>query len=102
MPHNLPLCPLTVDDSFGPWAGDCRGGFDFTLLFEESILTIPLLCIFILVLPFRMVQLVRTEKKVVSSPLRLYKMVRRPFQPILHSPNTTHMLILYPLFSNPQ
>jgi hypothetical protein len=64
MPHNLPLCPLTVDDSFSPWAGDCRGGFDFTLLFEESILAIPLLCIFILVLPFRMVQLVPLGGKV--------------------------------------
>ncbi|KAK0701169.1 hypothetical protein B0T21DRAFT_435070 [Apiosordaria backusii] len=29
-----------LDDSFGPHAGECRGGFDFTLLFEETILTI--------------------------------------------------------------
>nr|POF13541.1 abc transporter c family member 9 [Quercus suber] len=42
-------CPASVDQSFGPWAGPvCRGGFDFTLLFEESILALPLLCVFLL------------------------------------------------------
>lgn len=29
-----------VDNSWGPWAGDCRGGLDFTLLFEESVFCI--------------------------------------------------------------
>ncbi|CAI7584736.1 unnamed protein product [Penicillium manginii] len=33
-------CTLDNDRSFGPWAGGCRGQFDFTLLFEESILTL--------------------------------------------------------------
>ncbi|KAG9258286.1 multidrug resistance-like protein [Emericellopsis atlantica] len=38
-------CP---DGSFGPWAGpDCRGGFDFTLLFEETILSILLSAVFL-------------------------------------------------------
>lgn len=38
-------CP---DDSFGPWAGPtCRGGFDFTLYFEEAILSIPVDAIFL-------------------------------------------------------
>ncbi|KAI6782255.1 Leucinostatins biosynthesis cluster protein H [Emericellopsis cladophorae] len=38
-------CP---DGNFGPWAGpDCRGGFDFTLLFEETILSILLSAVFL-------------------------------------------------------
>lgn len=73
--HLLP-CPVSVDDSFGPWAGACRGGFDITLLFEESILAIPLLCLFILVLPGRFLQLARSPVKVVTSPLQLLKLVR--------------------------
>lgn len=35
-------CSIEVEDVFGPSvAGSCLGGFDFTLLFEESILTLP-------------------------------------------------------------
>lgn len=34
-------CTIAVEDRFGPVVGNsCLGGFDFTLLFEESILTI--------------------------------------------------------------
>lgn len=47
-----PACPAGVDDSLGPWAGDeCRRGFDFTLLFEEAVLAVPLHCLLLLVLP---------------------------------------------------
>lgn len=52
----------SVDDSFGPWAGQCRGGFDFTLLFEESILGIPLLSTFIVLLPGRWWYLSRNRR----------------------------------------
>ena len=32
---------VAVDSTWGPWAGaSCRGGLDFTLVFEESILSI--------------------------------------------------------------
>ncbi|KAK7745878.1 hypothetical protein SLS53_002596 [Cytospora paraplurivora] len=47
------------DSSFGPGvkSADCRGGFDFTVLFEETILTIlPAVC-FILLAPFRALRL---------------------------------------------
>jgi hypothetical protein len=34
-------CSIAVEDTFGPIVdGSCLGGFDFTLLFEEAILTI--------------------------------------------------------------
>jgi hypothetical protein len=102
MSQGLPLCPLSVDDSFGPWAGECRGGFDFTLLFEESILAIPVSCIFLLVLPFRMLQLAGTEKKVKSSALRLYKAVRIPFKPQPYSSTAIRTLTLQKFFSSPQ
>ncbi|KAF6819357.1 ABC multidrug transporter [Colletotrichum sojae] len=63
-----PACPAGVDDSFGPWAGTlCRGGFDFTLLFEESILAVPLYCLLLLALPVRALHLARSEVKVVAS-----------------------------------
>lgn len=78
--NNLaPSICSSVDDTLGPWAGQCRGGFDFTLLFEESILAIPLLSIFLLVLPFRLFQLGRQDTKTISSPLKIYKVVWNPF-----------------------
>jgi ATP-binding cassette subfamily C (CFTR/MRP) protein 1 len=48
-----------LDNSFGPHAGDCRGGFDLTLLFEESILVLPVVALLIAVAPFRCYYLVR-------------------------------------------
>ncbi|KAL2817069.1 hypothetical protein BDW59DRAFT_175603 [Aspergillus cavernicola] len=75
MSQYLPSCPAHIDRSFGPWARSCRGGFDFTLLFEETILAIPLSCLFLLVLPIRMLHLIHTQTKVVKSPLRQFKVV---------------------------
>ena len=64
------------DDSFGPHAGqDCRGGFDFTLLFEEVILTIPLQCLLLLILPWRILHLLRLHARVSSGFLLPCKMV---------------------------
>ncbi|KAM0457365.1 hypothetical protein ACHAO4_003163 [Trichoderma viride] len=60
-------CP---DDTFGPWAGpQCRGGFDFTLLFEETILSILLSSIFILLSPLKIFALFAAPIRVKSSPL---------------------------------
>ncbi|KAL1959109.1 hypothetical protein VTO42DRAFT_2896 [Malbranchea cinnamomea] len=58
-----------IDDTFGPWALHCRGQFDFTLLFEETILTLAPLGLLLLVAPFRIAYLFKKEKKVVDSPL---------------------------------
>ena len=69
-------CPPTVDDSFGPWAGpNCRRGFDFTLLFEEAVLSIPISVLFLLVLPCQIRQLVKSDVKVVPSCFGLCKHV---------------------------
>ncbi|KAK2853332.1 hypothetical protein FQN49_005174 [Arthroderma sp. PD_2] len=61
-------CP-EIDNTFGPWAKQCRGQFDFTLLFEESILTLVPLCIMILLSPFRIAYLFKKKRKVEDSPL---------------------------------
>jgi hypothetical protein len=36
----MDTCRLDADDTFGPVVSHCRGGFDFTLLFEQAILSI--------------------------------------------------------------
>lgn len=42
----MPLnCPVSVQDEFGPIVKGCGSDFDFTLLFEESILFISPLCL---------------------------------------------------------
>lgn len=38
-------CRIQVEDVFGPQVSDCYNNFDFTLLFEESVLYLPALLI---------------------------------------------------------
>jgi ATP-binding cassette subfamily C (CFTR/MRP) protein 1 len=64
-----------IDDSFGPHAATCRGGFDFTLLFEESILSILPLSLILIVTPFRLWYLFKRPTKVFWSPLLPLKLV---------------------------
>lgn len=66
-------CP--TDRGFGPWAGNCRGGFDFTLLFEESVLCLSVQCIFLVGLPVRVWQLRREDGKVSRSFMKWVKIV---------------------------
>ncbi|KAK1689141.1 ABC transporter [Colletotrichum godetiae] len=69
-----PACSSGLDDSLGPWAGElCRGGFDFTLFFEEAILAIPLQSLLLLLLPTCTLRLARSDVKVVPSTLRWFK-----------------------------
>ncbi|KAF5682935.1 major facilitator family transporter [Fusarium denticulatum] len=62
----------SCDDWFGPYAGDCRGGFDFTLLFEESILTIPITVLVLLTAPCRVIYLLHKNKVKVENSRWLY------------------------------
>lgn len=71
-----PVCSSGLDNSLGPWAGElCRGGFDFTLFFEEAILAVPLQSILLLLLPTSALRLARSDVKVVPSNLRWFKAV---------------------------
>lgn len=66
------------DGSFGPSAYDCGAGrFDFTLLFEQSILAIGPSAVLLLAVPLRLFQLLGKGRKVYPSPLALVKLVRR-------------------------
>ena len=73
-----------LDDSFGPYAEHCRGGFDFTLLFQESILSILPLVLLIGIAPLRIVYLIRRSIKVETGfelPSKLVRsFVRSPCQ----------------------
>lgn len=65
------------DDSFGPFVTTlCRGGFDFTVLFEASILTIVPAACFLLLAPFRLFHLSKQPPKVLSSAVRVVTIVR--------------------------
>ncbi|KAG4256700.1 hypothetical protein FPRO03_03710 [Fusarium proliferatum] len=66
------MVSLSCDDSFGPYAGGCRGGFDFTLLFEESILTIPITALVLLAAPCRVLYLLHKNKVKVENSRWLY------------------------------
>lgn len=65
-----------IDNTFGPYALHCRGAFDFTLLFEETILTIVPLGLALLVAPFRIAYVFKKSKKVNDGPLIHLKLVR--------------------------
>lgn len=64
------------DNEFGPFfrvPGAVT--FDFTLLFEDTILSILPSCLLLLTAPLRIVQLWRTSRKVRFSALRTIKLV---------------------------
>ncbi|KAK0716329.1 ABC transporter [Lasiosphaeris hirsuta] len=73
MAHSPSSC-RAIDDSFGPHANTCRGGFDFTLLFEETILTILPLSLFALIFPARSWYLSRRTRKTKKSHLTAAKL----------------------------
>ncbi|KAF5660313.1 multidrug resistance [Fusarium circinatum] len=52
-----PNCLLHVEDTFGPVVKGCGSNFDFTLLFEETILCILPLCVAICLAVFRVTRL---------------------------------------------
>jgi ATP-binding cassette, subfamily C (CFTR/MRP), member 1 len=52
------MTPCTLDGTFGPAVnGQCRGGFDFTLTFEESILGLAPQIILLFLTPIRFITL---------------------------------------------
>jgi ATP-binding cassette, subfamily C (CFTR/MRP), member 1 len=65
-----------IDDNFGPYAGEhCRGGFDFTLLFEDALLSIAPLALLLCIAPFRIIYLWRKQTKVSRSLILPVKLV---------------------------
>ncbi|RDA85904.1 hypothetical protein CP532_2703 [Ophiocordyceps camponoti-leonardi (nom. inval.)] len=71
-----PPCSISVEDHFGPVVADsCLGGFDFTLLFEESILTLVPLAVALLWAASRALTLRNESSKVKASWLIAAKML---------------------------
>ncbi|PVH85137.1 putative multidrug resistance protein [Cadophora sp. DSE1049] len=70
------LCQPSNDNSFGPIVKGCRSDFDFTLLFEQSILSIGPAAILLLFTPPRLVTLLRSSTKTRLSRFRSIKTVR--------------------------
>ncbi|KAF5023770.1 hypothetical protein F66182_4163 [Fusarium sp. NRRL 66182] len=66
------MASSSCDDSFGPHASHCRGGFDLTLLFEESILVVPITAVFLLAAPCRATYLLRKNRVKVDPSYWLY------------------------------
>jgi hypothetical protein len=70
-------CSAAVEDVFGPTvAPSCLHGFDFTLLFEESILTLVPIGLVCLAASFRAWKLRQTSEQVNRSWLYAAKEVR--------------------------
>jgi len=64
----LKPCDINLDDSFGPTVNSCRRRFDFTLTFEQIILTSVPAAIFISMFMPRVWHLRRQDRKVISTP----------------------------------
>jgi len=83
-----------IDQTFGPHAGQCRGGLDFTLFFEEVILTVLPLVFTLCVAPVRVFYLSKRSVKVNRSLLLWAKL-------ILYGVYTTITLSLVVLWAGP-
>jgi len=78
MDSNTTNC-YAIDNTFSYYAGSCRGGFDFTLFFEQTILTALPVGIFMLATPGRIWYLLKRSKKTTTSLLLPLKVVRLHF-----------------------
>lgn len=65
---NAPMSQVCGSDgSFGPGVGACRGGFDFTLTFEESVLGLLPQTILLLLAPVRLLTLRRRQVRIAKN-----------------------------------
>ncbi|KAJ5562000.1 hypothetical protein N7535_003537 [Penicillium sp. DV-2018c] len=64
-----------LDNTLRIDAGSCRGGFDFSLLFEETILEILPILLILITIPFRLWHLSSRQNKVVGSWLIFIKLI---------------------------
>lgn len=75
---STPLCAPTADAAFGPVVdAACRDGFDFTLVFEQSIFVLLPAAMLVLMAPLRLLQLRKSPIKVADQASRMIKLVSR-------------------------
>lgn len=69
-------CARAGEDVFGPVVRGCLDDFDFTLLFEETVLfVLPASCMLLLALTWRIPKLFRGASVVRTSLLGILKLV---------------------------
>lgn len=73
VPSSNAMARLCLDNGLGPVS--CLRDSDFTLTFEQSILSILPACLFLLLAPIRLVQLWRKPVVTARNELRLFKLV---------------------------
>ncbi|KAF5605003.1 multidrug resistance-associated 1 [Fusarium pseudocircinatum] len=79
------LCTSSVDAAFGPFVGPvCRDGFDFTLVFEQSILVLSPAALLLILAPIRLFRLRNVPVKVTGHRLRTVKLALIAFLAVLH------------------
>ncbi|KAJ9423831.1 P-loop containing nucleoside triphosphate hydrolase protein [Fusarium oxysporum] len=79
------LCTFSVDASFGPFVGpECRDGFDFTLVFEQSILVLSPAALLLILAPVRLFRLRNVPVKVTGYRLRTVKLALIALLAVLH------------------
>ncbi|KAI9691968.1 MAG: hypothetical protein M1820_009646 [Bogoriella megaspora] len=84
------------DGSFGPGIGSCRGGFDFTLLFEDSILGLLPQALLLLLAPIRLKTLIKRHTRVTrQSTLGVCKL----FVGALYAAAAFTLLVLWSLMT---
>ena len=80
-------CSINVEDRIGPAVdGSCLGGFDFTLLFEETFFSIAPLIIVSVLLPIQFYRLGQRPQLIKVGWFLYAKLVSRQF-PLLKSYN---------------
>lgn len=87
-------CP-EIDNTFQLYAEHCRDGFDFTLIFEQTIFGLLPLGLLLLISPFRILHLLPQCKKVYQSLLLSFKIVGFPsfFRPHQNGIRTSRRMI---------
>lgn len=76
---SAPVCAPSADAAFGSIVNkNCRSGFDFTLVFEQSMFVLVPGCIMLLAVPFRIAVLQRRPQQVKPGKLRVAKLVSAP------------------------
>ncbi|KAF4977469.1 hypothetical protein FZEAL_6033 [Fusarium zealandicum] len=79
------LCAPSSDAAFGPLVDpECRDGFDFTLVFEQSFLVLSPAALLLIVAPFRLFRLRNAPAKVTGHRLRLFKLITIALLAVLH------------------
>ncbi|KAI9745821.1 MAG: hypothetical protein M1818_000502 [Claussenomyces sp. TS43310] len=68
-------CSIDVENHFGPQVSGCQNNFDFTLVFEETILALPITGLILFAVVPRILDLRKRGKKVESSALYITKLL---------------------------